>query len=97
MEHGLESIIPILEILEIEICNILYNPGNIGKCFSILSYPGKKFFFYFTYPQNIGSLSFPFFPILEVLENCFFYYPGHIGKHIFHIPLREAPLPSTLS
>ena len=31
MDHGLELIIPILEILEIEVCNILCNPGNIGK------------------------------------------------------------------
>ena len=31
MDHGLEFIIPILEILDIEVCNILYNPGNIGK------------------------------------------------------------------
>ena len=29
MEHGLELISPILEILEIEVSNILYNPGNI--------------------------------------------------------------------
>ena len=31
MEHGLELIIARLEILEIEVCNIIYNPGNIGK------------------------------------------------------------------
>ena len=31
MEHGLELIIPRLEILEIAVCNILQNPGNIGK------------------------------------------------------------------
>ena len=31
MEHDLELIIALLEILEIEVCNILYNPGNIGK------------------------------------------------------------------
>ena len=31
MDHDLELFIPILEILEIEVCNILYNPGNIGK------------------------------------------------------------------
>ena len=31
MEHELEIISPILEILEIEVSNILYNPGNIGK------------------------------------------------------------------
>ena len=40
MDHGLELISPILEILEIEVSNILYNPGNIGKlcflCSSIL-------------------------------------------------------------
>ena len=41
MDHGLELIIPILEILEIEVSNILYNPGNIGKLtFSMFSYPG---------------------------------------------------------
>ena len=43
MDHDLELIIPILEILEIEVCNILYNPGNIGKrIFSIQSYPGNS-------------------------------------------------------
>ena len=31
MDHDLELIIPILEILEIGVCNILQNPGNIGK------------------------------------------------------------------
>ena len=31
MDHGLESIIPSLEILEIEAFNILYNAGNIGN------------------------------------------------------------------
>ena len=31
MDHGLELIIARLEILEIEVCNILQNPGNIGK------------------------------------------------------------------
>ena len=30
MDHDLELIIPILEILEIEVSNILYNPGNTG-------------------------------------------------------------------
>ena len=43
MDHGLELIIPRLEILEIEVCNILYNPGNIGKrIFSTQSYPGNN-------------------------------------------------------
>ena len=31
MEHDLELFIPILEALEIEVSNILYNPGNIGN------------------------------------------------------------------
>ena len=31
MEHDLELFSPILEILEIGVCNIIYNPGNIGK------------------------------------------------------------------
>ena len=43
MDHDLELFIPSLEILEIEVCNILYNPGNIGKrIFSIQSYPGNS-------------------------------------------------------
>ena len=37
MDHDLELFIPILEIMEIEVCNILYNPGNIGKHFFQLS------------------------------------------------------------
>ena len=76
MEHDLELIIPILEILEIEVCNIIYNPGNIGNLsFSTSSYPG-----------NIGSYdpypvlswkywklkSSTFSIILEILENGFF-------------------------
>ena len=48
MEHELELIIARLEILEIEVCNILQNPGNIGKrIFLIQSYPG-----------NIGNVIF---------------------------------------
>ena len=51
MEHDLELIIRRLEILEIEVCNILQNPGNIGNLsFSTSSYPG-----------NIGNLTFPIF------------------------------------
>ena len=43
MDHGLELIIPRLEILGIEVSNILQNPGNIGKrIFSIQSYPGNS-------------------------------------------------------
>ena len=38
MDHGLELIIPILEILKIEVCNILYNPGNIEKRIFLISH-----------------------------------------------------------
>ena len=56
MDHGLEFIIPILEILEVEVSSILYNPGNIGKLtFSIFSYPG-----------NIGNLLFLFSHVLKI-------------------------------
>ena len=62
MDHDLELFIPILEILEIEVCNILYNPGNIGKrTFSMFSYPGnigKLIFLFFPYPGNIGNMIF---------------------------------------
>ena len=64
MNHDLKLLIPILEILEIEACNILYNPGNIGKhAFSMFSYPG-----------NIGKLIFLFSHILEILEIFVFLY-----------------------
>ena len=62
MEHGLELIIARLEILEIEVCNILQNPGNIGKqTFSIFRTPGNigNLFFPFSgYPGNIGNMMF---------------------------------------
>ena len=61
MDHGLELFIPILEILEIEVCNIFQNPGNIGKrIFLIQSYPGNignLIFPIFPYPGNIGNVS----------------------------------------
>ena len=61
MEHDLELIIARLEILEIEVCNILQNPGNIGKrIFLIQSYPG-----------NIGNLIFPIFPYPGNIGNIF--------------------------
>ena len=61
MDHGLELIIPILEILGIEVSNILQNPGNIGKrIFSIQSYPGK-----------IGNLIFPIFPYPGNIVNIY--------------------------
>ena len=53
MDHDLELISPILEILEIEVCNILYNPGNIGNLsFSVFWTPG-----------NIGNRFLPIFRI----------------------------------
>ena len=59
MDHGLGIISPILEILEIEVCNILYNPGNIGKrSFTTSSYPGnigKRIFSTSSCPGNSGS------------------------------------------
>ena len=62
MEHGLELIIARLEILEIEVCNIIYNPGNIGNhSFSIFWTPGNigNLFFPFSgYPGNIGNMIF---------------------------------------
>ena len=38
MEHDLELIIARLEILEIGVCNIIYNPGNIGKRIFLISH-----------------------------------------------------------
>ena len=62
MDHGLELIIARLEILEIEVCNILQNPGNIGNwIFLIQSYPG-----------NIGNLIFPIFPYAGNIVNLIF-------------------------
>ena len=58
MEHGLELIIARLEILEIGVCNIIYNPGNIGKRIFLSSHI-----------LEILEISFFQFPdILEILE-----------------------------
>ena len=38
MERDLELFIPILEALEIEVCNFLDNPGNIGKRTFLISH-----------------------------------------------------------
>ena len=71
MDHGSELTILILEILKIEVFNILYNPGNIGKrIFSNFSYPGNignRIFPISSYPGNIGNLNF-----------LIFSYPGNI-------------------
>ena len=62
MDHELELIIARLEIFEIEVSNILQNPGNIGKrIFLIQSYPG-----------NIGNLIFPIFPYPGNIGNMWF-------------------------
>ena len=65
MEHGLELIIARLEILEIEVCNIIYKPRDIGNLsFSTSSYPGNMgnlIFPVFQYPGNIGYMIFLIF------------------------------------
>ena len=86
MDHGLESISPILEILEIEVFNILYNTGNIGKLICL--------FFY--YPGNIGKLNFPIFSrtILEIYGRLIFHissYPGNIETLFWDDPYLKAP------
>ena len=73
MDRGLEVIIPILEILEIEVFNILQNPGNVGNLsFSTSSYPG-----------NIGKLIFLISHILEILDRTIHTqsYPGNSGSY----------------
>ena len=59
MEHGLELIIPILEILEIEVFNIIYNPGNIGNWIFLIFWSpgniGNWIFLIFWSPGNIGN------------------------------------------
>ena len=58
MEHGLELFFARLEILEIGVCNIIHNPGNIGN---------HSFSMFWT-PGNIGIFVFHFPDILEILE-----------------------------
>ena len=66
LEIGFSWIARILEILEIEVFNILPNPGNIGKLiFSVQSYPG-----------NIGSYDPYINPILEILDRMIQYFQG---------------------
>ena len=71
MEHGLELIIARLEILEIEVCNIIYKPRDIGNLsFSTSSYPGNignLIFPIFPYPGNIGNIIF--------VDFLFFFFP----------------------
>ena len=72
MEHGLELFIPRLEILEIEVCNILQNPGNIGNLsFSIFldawKYWKSDFFYILDAWKYWKSESATFSRILEIL------------------------------
>ena len=62
MDHDLELIIARLEILEIEVCNIIYGPGNIGK----------RIFLTQSCPGNSGNLIFPSFPYPGNIGNMFF-------------------------
>ena len=58
MEHDLELFSPILEILEIGVCNIIYNPGNIGKRISLISHILEildRTIHTESYPGNIGN------------------------------------------
>ena len=73
MDHGLELIIARLEILEIGVCNILQNPGNIGKrIFSIQSYLG-----------NSGS--YDLYSVLSwkcwIARSIYQSYPGNSGSY----------------
>ena len=62
MEHDWELIIARLEILEIEVCTIIYNPGIIGKRI-----------FWLSPILEIVEISFFHSPdILEILEIWFF-------------------------
>ena len=73
MEHDFELIIPRLEILEIEVCNILQKPGNIGKLI-------------FQLPHILEILENGFFQfphILEILDRTIHNQssPGNIGSY----------------
>ena len=71
MEHRLELIIPRLEILEIEVCNILHNPGNIGK----------RIFLTQSYPGNIGKRIFSNFRISwKYWKYAFSWFWGFLQK-----------------
>ena len=72
MDHALELIIPILEILEIEVSNILYNPGNI-----------RKSGFLFSHILEISeNQSFSISTILEIYGKLI----SHIVLHLYYDP-----------
>ena len=77
MDHGSELISPLLEILEIEVSNILYNPGNIGKLYFL-------FFLSWKYWKSQFSnfiLSWKYWK--SQFSNLS--YPGNIGKLTVHV------------
>ena len=89
MEHGLELIIARLEILEIEVCNIIYKPRDIGNLvfnFLISWKYWKSEFFNFLISWKYWIVRSILSPILEILEIEVFNIlpnPGNIGKLIF--------------
>ena len=82
--HRLEVISPILAILEIEVSNILYNPGSIGKTnFYIFSFPGNIGNLSFSsscYPGNIWKIDFSYFFISWKYWKPFFTAGGRAGR-----------------
>ena len=98
MDHGVSIIPRILEILEIEVSNILYNPGNIGNRiffnFLISWKYWKSDSSIFSYPGNTGGgraeaggrLQGLCCAALDYFWNMFpgiSGYPGNIGNMIF--------------
>ena len=86
MDHNLELFIPILEILEIEVCNILCKPGNIGKhIFSTQFYLGNSGSYdpYISPTLEILDRTSILSPILEILDRTIHTqsYPGNIGSY----------------
>ena len=65
MDHDLELISPILDILEIEVCNILQNPGNTGKLIFLFSHILailEIHFLHFLLSWKYWKLKSPLFP-----------------------------------
>ena len=86
MDHGLELIIPRLEIWEIEVCNILQNPGNIGKRIFRISHileNWKTHFFNFLLSWKYWIVRSILSPILEVVDRTIHTqsYPGNSGSY----------------
>ena len=71
MEHDLELFSPILEILEIGVCNIIYNPGNIGKRIFLISHILEILengFFNFLISWKYWIVRSILSPILEIVD-----------------------------